>query len=96
MTEDLIQGKPEKRNWRKMFEDYTAPVISRDQIELWSGGLVRARTLANKDSLGIGIRGKFRCGRRIGYPIENVIEYLEAQTDWMDEEPEEPQEPLQH
>jgi len=52
------------------------PVISREVAAHISGGLVTAKSLANLDSLGVGVPGRLRCGRKIGYPAENFARWL--------------------
>ena len=55
---------------------YESTYISRDKVEMFTGGAIRARNLANLDSLGQGVPGAFKLGRRQCYPIENLIEWL--------------------
>jgi hypothetical protein len=55
---------------------YGSTYISRDKVEDFTGGAIRARNIANLDSLGQGPRGAFKLGRRQCYPVENLIEWL--------------------
>ena len=55
---------------------YESTYISRDKVETFTGGAVRARNLANLDSLGQGPRGAFKLGRRQCYPVEALVEWL--------------------
>lgn len=57
-------------------EKYESTFITRDRVESFTGGAIRARTLANLDSLGKGIPGAFKLGRRQCYPIKNLIAWL--------------------
>lgn len=50
--------------------------ISRDKVEMFTGGAIRARNLANLDSLGKGVPGAFKLGRRQCYPVENLVQWL--------------------
>ncbi len=59
---------------------WPSTIVSRDQIENFSGGLMNPRTLANLDCLGKGPRGRFRLGRKVAYPVSSVIEWLEERT----------------
>jgi hypothetical protein len=38
------------------------------------------RTVANLDSLGKGINGRFRCGRAVVYPVKEVVQFIQART----------------
>ena len=62
---------------RDIFKDWRSPCITRDQLYKVTSGLIHPRTIRNLDSLGKGIDGKFFIGRKVAYPIEEVIEYLE-------------------
>lgn len=53
------------------------PVVYRKDLPSLTGGLFNAKTLANKDSKGIGIPGLFYIGRNAAYPRESVLLYLE-------------------
>ena len=60
-----------------IFKDWHSPCITRDQLYRVTGGLIHPRTIRNLDSLGKGIDGKFFIGRKVAYPIDEVIKYLE-------------------
>lgn len=55
-----------------------APFVCRDQrsLDRATGGLVHPRTLANLDSQGLGPAGKFRIGRRVGYPAREFFQWF--------------------
>jgi hypothetical protein len=55
---------------------YGSTYISRDKVEMFTGGAIRARNLANLDSLGKGVPGAFKLGRRQCYPIANLVQWL--------------------
>ena len=65
---------------KKMAERWPSSVVARTEIEKFSGGLLKERYLANLDCLGQGPKGRFRVGRKIGYPVHSVIEFLESRT----------------
>lgn len=50
--------------------------ISRDKVEGFTGGAIRARHLANLDFLGQGIPGAFKLGRRQCYPVTSLVDWL--------------------
>lgn len=58
---------------------WPSPIVSRTEIEKFSGGLFTSKTLANLDSLGDGPpRG--RCGRKVFYPVDTLVTWLEARS----------------
>lgn len=63
---------------RDIFKDWKSPCITRDQLYKVTGGLIHPRTIRNLDSLGQGIKGKFFIGRKVAYPVEEVINFLEG------------------
>lgn len=63
---------------RIIFENWKSPYVSRLQIFEITGGMISAKTLRNLDAKGEGIPGKLRVSaRRVVYPVENVIAWLE-------------------
>lgn len=59
------------------------PVISRDHIEKYLGGIISSKRLANLDSQGNG-PPRFRVGRKIAYRTDALLAWLEARTTVMD------------
>lgn len=50
--------------------------VARTDLLKFSGGLYDGRSAANMDSLGQGIAGAFRVGRKVAYPVLDVCEFL--------------------
>lgn len=61
------------RDWPDCFTRKTA--------EKLTGGGVDARTLANMDSLGQGVPGRFKLGRKTMYLKEPFLEWLKSRTE---------------
>jgi hypothetical protein len=64
---------------KTLTEKYPAG-IPRHQIGKATGNLLHPRTVANLDSLGKGINGRFRCGRAVVYPVKEVVQFIQART----------------
>ena len=47
----------------------------------FSGGILNARTLANADCLGTGPKGRVRVGRKVAYPVDSLIEWMQAKME---------------
>ena len=55
------------------------PIISRDHVEKYLGGVISSKTLANLDSEGKGPK-RMRVGRKIAYFTEDLLEWLSLRT----------------
>lgn len=66
-----------KRSWG-------SPIVARDQISRFSGGLLHPRTMSNLDSRGLGPKGRFRVGKKIAYPVDSVIEWLKERSEFIE------------
>jgi len=51
------------------------PLISRDHVEDYLGGVITAKTLANLDSEGKGPK-LMRIGRKVAYMTADLLEWL--------------------
>lgn len=64
-------------NIHDIFKNWRSPFITREQLYEVTGGLIHPKTIRNLDSAGKGIRGRFRVGRKVAYPIDEVVKFLE-------------------
>ena len=55
------------------------PIISRDHVEKFLGGVISSKRLANLDSLGEGPK-RVRIGRKIAYRTRDLLEWLESRA----------------
>lgn len=67
-------------NFSSLAERWPSSFVSRDQIGAFSGGILNPRTLANKDCKGEGPAGRVRIGRKIAYPVDSVISWMESRA----------------
>lgn len=72
-TEKLIDLSDYAKAWK-------APYVERQQLKEFSGGALNARTMANHDSKGKGIKGRINMGRKVLYPVNEVIAWMEARA----------------
>lgn len=63
-----------------MAEHWGSGVVAREKIEEFTGGVIKPKTLANLDSEGKGPNGAIRIGRKILYPVTEVIAWLETRA----------------
>jgi molybdopterin converting factor small subunit len=69
-----------KPNFQNLADKWPSPFVVRDRIELFGGGMITARYIANLDSAGKGPAGRFRIGRKVAYPVEELIKWLEERS----------------
>ena len=61
----------------KIIENNPVGFITRENIEQATGGLLHPRSMANLDCKGEGIKNRFKVGRKICYPVCDVVNFLE-------------------
>lgn len=64
-----------------MAEAWPSPWVARCKISKFTGGILNPRTLANLDCQGRGPKGRVRVGRKICYPVQSIIEWLEERAE---------------
>lgn len=57
------------------------PIVARRQLGQFTGGLIAPRTLANLDCLGQGPKERIRMGRKVAYPRDAFINWLEGRLE---------------
>lgn len=57
-------------------DTWPSSFVSRENVEKFTGGLMKGRYLANLDSLRLG-PPRIRVGRKVGYPVDELILWLE-------------------
>jgi len=70
----------QKSLFRNMAEHWPSSIVARTEIERFTGGLISEKYMANLDSQGKGPEGRVRCGRKICYPVNNFIKWLEDRS----------------
>lgn len=56
------------------------PIIARQEVPKYFGGIISAKTLANLDSMGKGPRHKLRIGGKSAYTREDLISFFVERT----------------
>lgn len=68
-------------NLSALKESWPSPYVTREKITEFSGGILHPRSIANLDSLGLGPKGRIRVGRKIAYPIDELIQWMEERSE---------------
>ena len=67
-----------KPDFSQLIKNNPSGFILRKDLTEKTGGLLHGRTMANLDSLGIGIPGKIMIGnRKAAYPVAEIVRYLQ-------------------
>ena len=64
-------------------DNWSSPLVARTQQQLdkFSGGILNARSLANADCLGTGPKGRVRIGRKVAYPVNSLISWMQQKRE---------------
>ncbi|MGB5217570.1 MAG: hypothetical protein WBN66_04650 [Smithella sp.] len=65
----------------EMAAKWPSAIVARTEAEKFTGGLIGERYLANLDSQGKGCPKRIRIGRKIAYPINEFIKWLENRSE---------------
>jgi len=71
---------------RGMGSRWPSSVVARTEIRTFTGGLIKEKYLANLDSQGAGPKGRFKIGRKVAYPVNSLITWLEARMSRVDDD----------
>lgn len=75
-----IEGDEEVEPTKQFNKKWNAPCVARDDkslVAFGGGSLPSARTMANLDSQGLGPKGRFRVGKKVAYPVESLVSWME-------------------
>jgi predicted DNA-binding transcriptional regulator AlpA len=72
---------PQKPNLAHLAASWPSPLVSRDNVEKFTGGIITQKTIANHDSKGTGPQGRVKIGRKVAYPVNAFIEWLESRAE---------------
>jgi len=70
-----------KTDLSKLKTKWGSAVVARTDIRNFTGGLVSEKYIANLDSQGAGPEGRFKVGRKVGYPVDSLISWLEERME---------------
>lgn len=65
---------------KKAAEKWPTSFVTRQQVPIFTGGAVSARTMANKDNLGEGPSCSFKIFKSVVYPVDALCDWLIAES----------------
>lgn len=66
--------------FQALADKWPSAFVARTEAEKFTGGLIGEKYMANLDSAGKGPAGRIRCGRKIVYPVNEFIKWLESRS----------------
>lgn len=73
MKEDFI-----KLSLSSLKEKWPSTIVAREEFRNFTGGAMSEKYLANLDAQMKGPEGRFKIGRKVVYPVDSVLRWLEA------------------
>lgn len=67
-----------EREFIRLVIEKLPPIIARNQISLFLGGIVAPQTLANADACGEGPKGAYKIGKKVVYSAESLLNWIVA------------------
>ncbi len=66
--------------FHSMADRWPSTMVARTEIEKFSGGIMSEKYIANLDCQGRGPVGRIRCGRKVVYPVVELVKWLETRS----------------
>lgn len=66
--------------FQELAAKWPSAIVARTEIARFTGGAMSERYLANLDSAGKGPSGRVRIGRKIAYPVGELVKWLEGRS----------------
>lgn len=70
----------EQTSFKTLAEKWPSSFVARTAIPSFTGGIISERYIANLDSAGKGPAGRVRIGRKVAYPVNEVVRWLESRA----------------
>ncbi|MHB8091851.1 MAG: hypothetical protein ACYDH8_09700 [Syntrophales bacterium] len=66
--------------FEEMAAKWKSPICARTEIETFTGGAMKEKYCANLDAANLGCKGRFRMGRKVVYPVVELVKWLENRS----------------
>jgi hypothetical protein len=66
--------------FQAMAEKWSSVWVARNEVYKFTGGAMSAGYIANLDCRGLGPKGRIRIGRKVCYPVDQLLDWLEKRT----------------
>ncbi len=77
-----MNNETNKTDLSTLANSWPSAFVARHKVGEFTGGIVTPGYLANMDNCTVdGVPGRFRCGRKIIYPVAELIQWLEKRCE---------------
>ena len=74
----------QKFDFKTLAASWPSGIVARSEVGRFSGGVITPSYLANQDSQAKGPRNRLRIGRKVAYPVQDLVRWLEARSTDLD------------
>ena len=74
---DKLKAEAGRPELMILADKWPSAIVVRDKIEEFSGGLLKKSTMQSIDSQGEGPRKRYKIGKKVCYPVLELILWLE-------------------
>ena len=67
-----------KLNLSSMKEKWPSTIVAREEVRNFTGGIISGKYIANLDCQMKGPDERLRIGRKVAYPVDSLLRWLEA------------------
>lgn len=67
-----------------MADKWPSAFVARQEIENFTGGVMTQKYISILDSQGLGVKNRVRMGRKIAYPVKELILWLESRSEFVE------------
>ena len=69
-----------KIDLKRLADKWPSTFVSRSEIGRMTGGILSSSYLANLDCQGLGPPGRIKIGRKVAYPVAELVHWLETRS----------------
>ena len=80
----ITYDRSAQRHLKDLKDKWPSTLVARSRIAEFSGGTLTPGTLANLDSKGLGPLNRIRVGRKVAYPVAELIEWMLERSELLD------------
>jgi hypothetical protein len=66
---------------KALAERWPSAGVAREEVDKFSGGMLSPKYMGNLDSRGLGPVGRIRVGRKVVYPVNSLLKWIEGRAE---------------
>ncbi len=70
----------------ELVKRWPSPLVAREEVERFSGGILHPRTMSNLDSKMEGPKGRIRIGRKIAYSTDELARWMRERAELLQDQ----------